>query len=114
MKELAVANSIYDEIRQQGGEIVAITPDQPDVLKKTADKLGISYPVLADPEFQAIDAYGLRHKDAVPGKDSARPAVFFIRADGTSAGSLQTDNYRLVFTAEDLRAGFQKATVTSP
>ncbi|MCA8912018.1 MAG: redoxin domain-containing protein [Planctomycetes bacterium] len=114
MKELAVAGSVYDEVQQQGGEIVVITPDQPDALKKIADKFELKYPMLADPEFKAIDAYQLRHKEAVPGKDSARPAVFFVRADGTVSSSLQPDNYRLVFTADDLRAGFKQATVTLP
>lgn len=111
---MAVANSVYDEIRQQGGEIVLVTPDQPEDLKRTIDRLGISYPVLADPEFQAIDAYNLRHKDAIPGKDSTRPAIFFVRADGTVSGSIQIENYRKAPTAEEILAGFRQAAVTSP
>ncbi|MCA8947738.1 MAG: redoxin domain-containing protein [Planctomycetes bacterium] len=114
MKELAVANSAYPDIQKLGGEVVAVTPDQPDALKRVADKLGLNYPVLADPEFQAIDAYELRHKDAVPGQDSARPAMFFIRADGTVADSHQTDNYRFALSTDEILERFKKIAVTSP
>ncbi|MCB9893722.1 MAG: redoxin domain-containing protein [Planctomycetes bacterium] len=117
MKQLAVANSIYPDIKEQGGEIVAITAGSPEEVKAAADKLGLKFSFLADPDFQAVDAYGLRHKDAIPGKDAVRPATLFLRADGTVASTIQTENYRLTDTPEMLQKGFAEALaapVTSP
>ncbi|MCA8916480.1 MAG: redoxin domain-containing protein [Planctomycetes bacterium] len=117
MKELAVANSIYPEIKAQGGEIVAITAGTPEEIKAAAGKLGLDFPFLADPEFKAVDAYGLRHKDAIPGKDGVRPATVFLHSDGTVASIIQPENYRFVDTVEMLKDGFAKALaapVTSP
>lgn len=117
MKELAVANSIYADIKAQGGEIVSITHATPEEVKAAAQKLGLEFPFLADPEFKAVDAYGLRHKDAIPGKDGVRPATLFLRADGTVAGIIQPDSYRFVDTEQMLKDGFAKALavpVTSP
>ena len=117
MKQLAVANSVYPDIKAQGGEIVAVTGGTPDEVKAAAGKLGLEFAFLADPEFKAADAFGLRHKDALPGKDAVRPATLFLRADGTVASSIQPENYRFADTAEMLKEGFAKALaapVTSP
>jgi peroxiredoxin len=114
---LAVANSIHADIKAQGGEIIAITAGTPDDVKAAAGKLGLEFSFLADPDFKAVDAYGLRHKDAVPGKDAVRPVTIFLRADGTVSSMIQPESYRFVDTAEMLKEGFAQASsapVTSP
>src|SRR5262245_46120348 len=113
MKELAVAQSEYAEVKQQGGEIVAITGGSPEDIKTAAEKAGIEYPFLADTDFKAVDAFGLRHKEALPGRDGVRPAIFFVRPDGTVAHSVQPASYRFTATADEIRAGF-KLAVTLP
>lgn len=111
---MAVANSVYDEVQQLGGEIVVITPDKPENLHSTADKLGLKYPALADPEFVAIDAFNMRYEEPAMGLSSVRPAMFFIRADGSVADSHQTDNYRFALTGDEILERFKKIAVTSP
>jgi peroxiredoxin len=113
MKELAVAQSEYAEIKKQGGEIVAITAGDPADIKIAADKAGITFPFLADPQFNATDAFGLRHAGALPDRDAVRPAIFFVRADGTVAHSVQPASYRFTATGETIRDGFARA-VTAP
>lgn len=63
----------------------------------TAEKLasaGIEYPLLADPGFAAIDAYGVRHPEGM-GHDIARPATFLIDRQGKIAWRDLTDNWRV-------------------
>lgn len=63
----------------------------------TAEKLasaGIEYPLLADPDLVAIDAYGVRHPGGM-GHDIARPATFLIDRRGRIAWRDLTDNWRV-------------------
>jgi peroxiredoxin len=112
MKELAVAQSEYAAIQQQGGEIVAITGGDAADIRLAAEKAGITYSFLADPEFKVVDAFRLRHKGALPDRDGVRPAIFFVRADGSVAHSVQPASYRFTATAETIREGFSRAVTT--
>ncbi len=61
----------------------------------TRDKLeGIDYPLLADPDLAAIDAYGVRHPEGM-GHDIARPATFLVDRQGRVAWRDLTDNWRV-------------------
>lgn len=104
---------MYPEIQKAGGEIVGFMPDPPEDVKAMVERTGVKFPMLADPDAAVADAFGLLHADAVPGKNLGRPAILFVRADGTVAGSFQPDNYRRSVTPEELRDGFAGA-VTSP
>lgn len=104
---------MYPEIQKAGGEIVGFMPDTPEDVKAMVERTGVKFPMLADPDAAVADAFGLRHAEAVPGKDLARPAILFVRADGTVAGTFQPENYRRSVTPEELRTGFAGA-VTSP
>ena len=73
--------------------------------KELAEKLlpkGITYPLLADPELKAIDAYGLRHEkgDPMSGGDIARPALFIIDQNGRIVEKMLTENWRVRPTPE--------------
>jgi peroxiredoxin len=100
-------------VHKAGGKIVGFMPDTAEDVKAMVERTGVKFAMLADPDAAVAEAFGVRHAQAVPGKDLARPAVLFVRADGTVAGSFQPDNYRRTVTAEELRAGFAGA-VTSP
>lgn len=67
--------------------------------EKTAEALrsaAISYPLLADPDLQTIDAYGLRHSDGgMGGRDIARPATFVLDRQGRIVWRDLTDNWRV-------------------
>jgi alkyl hydroperoxide reductase subunit AhpC len=56
---------------------------------------GLAYPILADPELHAIDAYGLRHAGAGPGgHDIAYSASVLVDAAGVVRWQTVTDNFR--------------------
>ena len=64
---------------------------------------GFTFPLLADPELEAIDAYGLRHVAGYPtGGDIARPAVIIVAEEGFIREKILTENWRVRPTAEGL------------
>ncbi len=68
-----------------------------DSVATTRDKMaaaGIEYPLLADPDLTAIDAYGVRHPEGMI-TDIARPATFLIDRQGRVAWRDLTDNWRV-------------------
>ena len=50
----------YDEIQALGAEVVAIGFAAPERLRRLADDVGIPFPMLRDPEYQAYQAFGLK------------------------------------------------------
>ena len=95
MSELQGLQSRIDEIRSLGGEVLAISADP---AATTAERIGdlFDFPLLADPDLEVIDRYGLRHEGAsIEGGDIARPAVFLVAPDGGIAWRDLTDNWRV-------------------
>ena len=85
-----------DEIHASGGEVLAISVDTVEENADLVKQMGLDFPVLSDPELKAIDAYDLRHKNAVvQGKDVARPGVFIIDGEGIIRWRDLTENYRV-------------------
>lgn len=65
----------------------------------------LDYPILADPELHAVDAYGLRHPGGGPdGKDIAHSASVLIDGAGIVRWTMVTDNVRVRPTATDVLA----------
>lgn len=98
--------SKIEDIRAAGAEVLAVSSESSDVIAEKAKKLNLSYPLLADPAFQAIDAFGVRHVGADPFSDGdiARPAVFLIGKEGEILWSELTDNWRVRVTPEQVLA----------
>lgn len=88
--------SRIEEIRAGGGEVLAVSVDTSET---TTDKLGgegFDFPLLSDPDGEAIDAYGVRHiQGGIGGVDIARPATFLIDREGRIAWRDLTDNWRI-------------------
>ena len=61
--------------------MIAIAPDAPENLKKMAAKNGVSFPLIGDGKFEAMDAFGVawgkEGKNPLPA-----PAVFIVDGDG--------------------------------
>jgi len=65
-----------------GATVIAISSDRPELGIETARRNELPFPVLADPDRQAIDAYGVIYNEA---EGHAEPAVFIIDGDGRVA-----------------------------
>ncbi len=68
----------------KGIHVVSITYDSPEVLRLFAQRRGIHYTLLSDPQSKIIDAFGIRNQEAVGSEAGiAIPNYFLIGPDGT-------------------------------
>lgn len=61
--------------------VVGISADKLPAVERFAEKYGLTFPLVADPEHTIIDAYGAR----LPEKESASRVTFLIAPDGRIA-----------------------------
>jgi len=71
---------------------------------EVVERLGLSFPILADVDWRVIDAYDLRHSDGGPTGTIARSATFVLDEQGVVRWRNLTENYRLRPPAEDVVA----------
>lgn len=69
----------YERFEALGAEIAAIGVETLRVSTRLAQATGIEYPILADPEHQTIEAYGVYN---LLGDGRAAPSVFVVDEEG--------------------------------
>ena len=58
----------WDSLTARGVDVVGISPDPPEKLKKFDDKYGLSFPLLSDPDAEVAKAYGAWGEKSMYGK----------------------------------------------
>jgi peroxiredoxin len=76
-----------DTLAAHGGKVVAIVVDARETNAALADRLGVRYPILSDPELATIRAWGVEDE----GKDIALPSTVVIDGEGRVAWSYVGD-----------------------
>ena len=86
-----------------GLHVVGISYDEPAVLKRFADQMKISYPLLSDPESRTIEAYHIRN-EAAKGKAQGvpHPGTFILDRQGVIRAKLFLENFRERHSTEAL------------
>ena len=83
-----------DQLKAVGIRPVAISVDSPEVSRNLAQQAGYTFPILSDPNTEAIRSYDLVHAGAGEnGHDIARPAEFLVDSTGTVRWVSLTENY---------------------
>lgn len=77
---LHTLNEHVGRFNDVGAQIVAISSDKPELERQTVEKHGLAFPVLSDPERQAVDAYDVVFNEK---EGHAEPAVFLISSEGS-------------------------------
>jgi peroxiredoxin len=77
-RQLAQLATAVDTMRSLGSELLAISSDGSP--PSDADSRGL--PIVVDADLRIIDQYGVRDRDAVDGRQIARPAVFILDPAG--------------------------------
>ncbi len=73
---------------------MAISVDPPEASRNLAQQQGYTFPILSDPNVEAIRRYDLVHAgQGESGQDIARPAEFLIDSSGTVRWVNLTENY---------------------
>lgn len=105
MAELQGLQLSIDAFRQRGIRIAGVVVDSEAQNAAVVRSLGLTYPILSDPDLRAIDAFGLRHRGQGPdGRDIAYSASVLLDGDGTVRWAAVTDNYRRRPTPADVLA----------
>jgi thioredoxin-dependent peroxiredoxin len=74
-----------------GAKVLGVSPDKPAALRKFADKYGLDFTLLADPEHQLAETYGTWVEKSMYGKKymGVQRDTFVIDADGKIARILR-------------------------
>lgn len=77
-------SSEYDEA---GAVVIGVSPDQPDKLRKFADKHGLAFTLIGDPDHSVSEAYGVWVEKSMYGKKymGVQRATFIIDGEGKVA-----------------------------
>jgi len=83
------------EIEATGGQLVALSYDSTNILKRFAAKSAITYPLLSDAGSKTIDAFGIRNKEA-PDRWSGipYPGTFIVGTNGVIRSKLFLEGYK--------------------
>jgi peroxiredoxin len=85
-KQLASLSEDYQKFRELGANIVAVSSEEVEKGMELLKKIGPPFTLLSDPDFKAIDCYGVREQNRdmlAKMKSYAKPSVFIIDAQGT-------------------------------
>ena len=98
------------EIEATGGQLVALSYDSTNILKRFAAKSAITYPLLSDAGSKTIDAFGIRNKEA-PDRWSGipYPGTFVVGTNGVIRSKLFLDGYKERHAVEALVEALKKA-----
>jgi hypothetical protein len=93
------------KIRARGLGLAAVSYDSPAVLKSFAERRGIAYPLLSDPESKVIVSYGLLNLSVA--KDSAQfgipyPGTFILDTKERVVAKYFEQDFRQRYTASDI------------
>ncbi|MGH7289596.1 MAG: peroxiredoxin family protein [Myxococcota bacterium] len=112
MSELHGLQLRATDFEAAGAKLVAVSVDSVEQNRGVIEKLGLSFPLLSDPGFVAVDAFGLRHAGGNPfpeppaTTDIARPAIYVI-SGGTIRWRHLTDSYRVRANPDDVLAALR-------
>jgi thioredoxin-dependent peroxiredoxin len=75
------------DYEKAGARVLGVSPDTIEAQRKFADKHGLDFTLLADPEHEVADLYGVWGEKKMYGKTymGVRRATFVIDADGRVA-----------------------------
>jgi peroxiredoxin len=112
MSELQGLQLRANDFGAAGAKLVAVSVDSVELNRGVRDRLGLSFPVLSDPELVAVDAFGLRHTGGNPfaepplSPDISRPAIYVIDG-GTIRWRDLSDSYRVRVDPDDVLAALR-------
>jgi hypothetical protein len=110
------------KFQAQGFGIAAISYDNVDVLKTFAERVGITYPLLSDPNSAVIRAFGILNTAVppnIPEFGIPHPGMFIVDAQGRVVAKYFEQNYRERFTPDTIitkqfgPGGGRKVEITS-
>jgi len=101
------------EIEAAGGQVVGISYDPVETVKRFADRSKITFPLLSDPGSKTIDAYDIRSEDAPADLSGfARHATFIVDQQGVIRAKLFRLSYQERSAVDALLNALKEARTT--
>jgi peroxiredoxin len=101
---------MLNEEQEQTTQILALSVDNPDDLKRMVDRISADdsvaprFPFLTDADHRVIDRYGLFNGDDPRGRQLTHPATFIIDMEGVVRWRYVEVDYTLRPSNEDILA----------
>lgn len=97
--------SEQEQFAERGIKVAALTYDSVEILRHFTGRVGISYPLLSDPESAVIRAFDILN-DTVPADNRAYgvpfPGNYIIGPDGTVRAKFFEEDFRERYTASNI------------
>jgi peroxiredoxin Q/BCP len=89
-KQACGLRDVYGEIQERGATVLGVSPDTEASHVKFRDKYGLPFPLLADPEHEVAERYGVWVEKTSYGKTSMgiKRSTFVIDAEGNVAKAM--------------------------
>ncbi len=94
-----------DELAEQGLGLVAITYDTPEVIRHFAQRVGITYPLLADPDSKIIGAFDILNTNIPEDHEwygVPFPGTYVVDANGIVKAKYFEQDHRERYTADSI------------
>lgn len=94
-----------DKIRAQGLGVAAISYDDPSILKRFADRRGITFPILSDSGSSVITAFGILNEDIPTGtqfRGVPHPGTYIVDREGRVLAKYFEENYTERYTGSEI------------
>ena len=97
MSQLDSIKGVLPQLKQQGVQVIAISPDKQAAAKNTRRQFGQGFIFLSDEKSEVISQYGIARDDALP-----HPALYLIKQGGEVAWFYASEDYKKRPTGEQL------------
>lgn len=94
-------------------QIAGVVVDPPEINREVIARRGLDFPILSDPAFALIGAFGLRHPEGHDGRDIALSAAVLLDANGIVRWVSVTPNLRVRPTPETVLAAIDASGVVA-
>ena len=90
-KQACDLRDVYGEIQERGATVLGVSPDTEASHVKFREKYGLPFPLLADPDHEAAERYGVWVEKNAYGKKSMgiKRSTFVIDPDGNVAKAIR-------------------------
>lgn len=109
MRQLVQLQKQVKEFEEAGLQIVGVSYDKVEVLKKFSDKHKLTFPLLSDPKSEVIKEYELHFQKGLP-----HPGTLLIDQTGVVRGKLFEEGYRKRHSIDDLLREAKKLPTPKP
>jgi peroxiredoxin Q/BCP len=100
---LVQLQSDLSKIEATGTQVLALSYDSVDILKKFAERRKVTFPLLSDPGSATIKAYGILNVDAKGRSEGIPyPGTFIVDKEGVIRAKLFLDGYRERHSTDEL------------